>query len=168
MNKSLSMAKGGIITALGVILIYLSSIVPTSKLYLLSIASALIPFSIITLNIKSALLIYAATSILSLLLRGITGTVIIYIVFLGLYGFVKYYVERLRKTFIEIILKLFYFNLSILLIFTIYKFVLFSTPTIKLPLYAVLIIMQLIFIIYDYALTAFIAYINKNFIKKLN
>lgn len=161
MNKTHNLALGGLFTALGVIFIYLSNIVPTSKIYLLGIASCIIPLSIITTSIKNSFLIYLSTSILSLLLLGIKGGVIVYITFFGCYGFIKLFVERIRNTPIELLLKLLFFNVDLVLIFIFYRVFFANLLNIKLPIYAAIIMFQLIFLIYDYALTVFIAYINR-------
>lgn len=83
-NRTLFMAKGGIITAIGVILIYLSNIIPGNKLFLLSIASCLIPVAVITTNLKNSFIIYFSTLILAFLMSGLTTAVIAYALFFGL------------------------------------------------------------------------------------
>jgi hypothetical protein len=161
MNNTLKITRGGLFTALGVLFIYLSTIVPTSKIYLLGIASCIVPMSIVTTSIKNGWLIYISTSVLSILLIGFKGSVIAYILFFGLYGFIKYYLEILRNMFLEIILKLLFFNLSIGIIFLMYNMFFAGLLKINIPIYAAILMFQLVFLIYDYALTLFIAYINR-------
>lgn len=161
MRASKSIARGGILTALGVMLLYISTISPTSKVYILGIASCLIPLSVLLTNIKNSFLVYISTSILSFLILGFKGSVIAYIIFFGLYGFIKYYIEKLKNIPIEIFLKLLFFNISIGIIFYFYKLFFTGLLKINLPFYQVIIMLQFIFIIFDYALTLFIAYVNK-------
>ncbi|MTK14053.1 MAG: hypothetical protein F8N39_18915, partial [Clostridiaceae bacterium] len=78
-NKTSNLSKGGLFTALGVIFVYLSSIVPINKLYLLGIASSIIPLSVVTTNIKNTLIVYFATSVICLFISGSKITVISYI-----------------------------------------------------------------------------------------
>lgn len=165
MKKTLDLARGGLFTALGVLFIYLSSVIPTSRLYVLGIASCIIPLSILTTNLKTSFLIYISTSILSLLIAGFKGTVLMYIFLFGLYGFVKYYIEKLRNMPFEIILKLIYFNISIGILYYFYTAFFAGELRINLPIYVALIAFQFVFIIFDYVLTLFISYANKHFVK---
>jgi hypothetical protein len=166
-NKTSFVSKGGLFTALGVIFVYLSSIVPINKIYLLCIASSIIPLSVITTNIRNTLVVYFATSIVCLFISGSKITVIAYIVFFGLYGIIKYYVEKIRKLYIELILKLCFFNLVIFISFYIYKAFFPSIFNTNMPLYLLIICSEIIFLVYDYVLTLFIGCVN-NHLKQLN
>jgi hypothetical protein len=166
MRTSKFIARGGILTAIGVMLLYISTISPTSKVYILGVASCLIPLSVLLTNIKNSFLVYISTSLLSFLILGFKGSVIAYIIFFGLYGFIKYYIERLRNPPIEIFLKLLFFNISIGIIFSLYKLFFTSLLKIDLPIYQVIIMLQFVFIIFDYALTLFIAYATKHISKQ--
>jgi len=156
MSKASNIAKGGLFTALTIVFLYISSIIPTSRLFFMALAASMVPISIISTNVKNSVVVYGAASLLSLLLS-LRGTAIMYIVFFGLYGFVKYYVERLRKIALEIVLKLLFFNTCVYLIYLIYKIFTFGLPVINIPLYYVIAALQVGFIIYDYAMTVLIS-----------
>lgn len=159
MDRSKYIAKGGLFTSLTVIILYISSIIPTSKLTLLSITTSIISISILSINIRSSFIVYMASFILSFIL-GLKALSITYLLFFGLYAFMKYYIEGLRKPFLELLLKLTFFNVSMLILFYIYKHMLPHIPSINIPYYILLIILQIIFIIFDYALTLIIYKIN--------
>lgn len=163
-NRTLFMAKGGIITAIGVILIYLSNIIPGNKLFLLSIASCLIPVAVITTSLKNSFIIYFSTLILAFLMSGLTTAVIAYALFFGLYGIIKYYIEKIRKLPIEILLKLLYFNISLFISYNILKLFTSSSLNFKLSIYILIVGAELIFVFYDYFLTVMIVFINKRLI----
>jgi hypothetical protein len=165
MGKINNLTRGGIYSALSVIILYISSIAPTSKLSLLTIASAIIPFSLLTTNVKTSILVYIATSILSAML-GLRSMAIAYALFFGLYSIVKYYIEKIRKAYLEIILKLTFFNISFLIIYYFGKLILSDVISINLPLYYLIPILEISFIIYDYVLTNIISYINRRFVKQ--
>jgi hypothetical protein len=156
--KSNNIAKGGIFAALSLILLYFSSIFPTNRLFILGIASAIIPISIIMTGIKNTIVVYSAISILGLFIIPSKLIIISYILIFGSYGFMKYYIERLRSIILEIILKLLYFNINSAIIISIYNSVL-KVPNINM--YLLIISLQFCFIVYDYTLTAFISYANK-------
>lgn len=162
-TKASYISKGGLFTAFGVICIYLSTLLPVNKLYLLAIASCIIPLSVITTNIKNALIIYTATSALSLLICGFKIPVILYIIFFGLYGTIKYYVEKMRKIYLELLLKLIFFNIVMFSMFIIYKLFFPNVLKLNISIYFIIIGAQFAFLIYDYVLTLFIDVINKKF-----
>lgn len=162
--KSNNIAKGGIFAALSLILLYLSSIFPTNKFFMLGIASCIIPLSILTTGIKNTIVVYSAVSLLSLFIIPSKLISIAYILIFGSYGFVKYFIEKLRSMPLEIVLKLLYFNITSAILIFIYKLLLSKLPNINI--YLLIIVMEFAFILYDYALTSFISYANKNLIKK--
>ena len=120
-NAASNIAKGGLLTTVGVILIYISSIVPLNKASILVLSSLLIPLAVLITDFKSAFTVYAATSLLSMIICGFRMAVISYIIFFGLYGLVKYYVEKRQKLPLEIILKLVFFNICMVLLLLIYS-----------------------------------------------
>ncbi|WP_026883871.1 hypothetical protein [Clostridium akagii] len=167
MSKASNLAKGGIFTALSILCIYLSSIIPTTKLYVLGIACCIIPIAILTTNVRNSLVVYAATSILAILLLGFRWNVFAYILFFGSYGFIKFYIEKINKIPIEIILKLVFFNVSMFVFYLIYKLLFTDLLNLRISLTFVVIGTEIVFLICDYAITLFIAYANRRFIKHI-
>lgn len=163
MSSTNKLTRGSIYTALSVVCIYLSSIIPTTKLYVLGIASCIIPISIITTGVKNSLLVYLASSLLSLLIIGLKWNVLAYIILFGSYGFIKFYIEKLNKLTLELILKLLFFNICVVIIYFIFKLLFIDVLKTKLPIAAVLVMIQLIFLLCDYAITLFISYAKKHF-----
>lgn len=163
LNKTIYIARGGLFTALGVIFIYLSTVSPTSKIYILGLASCIIPLSIITTNIKTGLITYICTSILSILIVGFKGNVAAYILFFGSYGVAKYYIEKLRKMPLEFAAKLLFFNATTGFIYWLYTIFFTEQLKINIPVLAAFLMLQFVFLCYDYALTLFISYINRRF-----
>lgn len=157
--------KGGIYTALTLTCIYLSTILPTSKLSILGITACIIPLSVITTGIKNSLMVYLASSLLSLILIGFRGSVFGYILLFGIFGFVKYYTEIIKNIVVEIILKLLFFNASLFAIFMLYKVFLIAIPPIKFSLPLIILALQIVFLICDYAITLFIDYFSTGFSK---
>ncbi|KOF56934.1 MULTISPECIES: hypothetical protein [Clostridium] len=167
MDKTKKLTRSSFYTALSVLIIYLSTIMPVGRLYLLAVACCIIPISILTTDIKHSLLVYVASSMLSILLLGVKINVFSYIIFFGIYGFVKLYIEKLRKLYIEVFLKLVFYNAAVLIIFMIYNALFINTSNIKLPIYLIVLISEPIFLLCDYVITLFIGYMNRHFIKTL-
>lgn len=167
-NNTLSLARGGIFVALSFILLYLSTIIPINRLFILGLSAAIIPLSIITIGIQKTIIVYVSTSILGILFLGLKINVIGYISLFGIYGFVKLYIEKLSNLPIEIILKLVYFNISIYIIFLIFKFLIIDISITPLPLPIFIAALQIIFLVSDYALSMIIGYSDKHLLKKLS
>ncbi len=166
--KTAYLTKGSILTAMGVIFIYLSTLVPTNKLFLLIVSSCLIPITIVSCNTKVGIITYISTSLLSLLVIGIKGNVYLYIIFFGLYGIIKLYIEKLQKMALELILKFCFLNFSLLISFFVYKsfFPNIDLSKFFIPIPALVLGIQVIFLLYDYALTLFIYEVRKKFFQK--
>lgn len=87
-----------ILAALGVVLLMLGSLVQVLDLSMAAIASLLAVFAVIEIGGKYPFLIYAVTSVLSLLLLPVKTAALIYFVFAGYYPILKAVLEgRLSK-----------------------------------------------------------------------
>ncbi|ADL52875.1 hypothetical protein [Clostridium cellulovorans] len=165
-GKALYISRGGILTALSFMLVYISTVIPTSRLTVLALTSLIVPIAILTTNIKTSLVIYIATSVISLMFLGLRGNVLLYILLFGIYGLIKLFIEKFKNLPLEIFLKLVYFNCVLLVLWL--SASLFTDVTgIKLPeipyiIPIAFVVMQFIFIVFDYALTQGINYfLNK-------
>lgn len=158
--KAKHIAESGILAALTIVILYAASILPISTLSVLTVASCLIPISIIRTSVKSAISVYIISSFLSFFLVK-TNIAIYYTLFFGVYGVIKYFIEKTNKIVLEILLKLISFNILLVIIYFIATSFL-AALNIKLPLYLLWIIGQVGFLIYDYALTIIISfYLNR-------
>ena len=135
------MALGGVLVALTSIILYMASVIPTSTLTILTIASALIPICIIRSNVKTAIFVYFASSLISFFLVKINIS-LLYFIFFGVFGIIKFLIERLRNGRVEMILKLIFFNIS----------------SKNIAIILLWLIAQPVFLIYDYAMTLIITF----------
>ena len=150
------MALGGVLVALTSIILYMTSVIPTSTLTILTIASALIPICIIRSNVKTAIFVYFASSLISFFLVKI-----------------KFLIERLRNGRVEMILKLIFFNISFFIGFIVMQNILglniiaglkevifnvFNISSKNIATILLWLIAQPVFLIYDYAMTLIITF----------
>lgn len=154
--KAKDISLCGILTALTVIILYSTSLIPISTLSVLTLASCLIPICIIRSNIKNAIFVYMTSTLLSFFIVPI-NIVIFYGLFFGIYGIIKHFVERLRNLYLEIPIKLVTFNIIFFIALMIFSHLL-GDIILKLPLWLLWIMAQPIFIIFDYALTLIISF----------
>ena len=163
--KSRYIAESGLLVALTLVILYATSVIPISTLSILTVASCLIPISIIRTSIKNAILVYIASSILSFFLVK-TNIALYYTLFFGVYGIIKYFIEKAKNIPLEILLKLISFNILLAIIYFITKsFLVVISP--DLPLWILWLGAQIVFLVYDYALTLAISFFLKRFNKHI-
>ena len=112
--KSGNITLGGILIALTIIILYSASILPVSTISVLTIASAIVPVCIIRSDVNTAVMVYLASSIISIFFIPL-NIWLLYTLIFGGYGIVKYFIERLRKEKVEILLKFIYYNVIFIL-----------------------------------------------------
>lgn len=178
--KASDLTLGGILVALSLILLYMMTLVPTNTLTLLTLVSFLPPIALMRSGVKTALLVYICTALSSFLFMPLNIT-LLYLLFFGIYGMIKGFIERMNKPFIEIVLKLLFFNIIFLISVFVFKELLgltilnsltkllayFTTQPITSTLGFLIVwgIVQPIFLIYDYALTLLVGHYD-DLIKK--
>jgi hypothetical protein len=152
--KSKKIALSGILIAFTIILLMLTNYINFNKLFLYSLASLPIAIIIIEFGLKYGVIFYIASSILGAII--VPNKIIPYILFFGIYGIIKFLIEKDRNIFIELLLKLISFNLLFAIIYFAFKFFI----KITIPLWIVIIAAQGVFLIYDYVYSYFIGYYN--------
>lgn len=151
-------ALNGVLGALAVICVLLAAVLPTNKLSLYALSSFFAAVVITERGIRAGLLFYVATSLLSLIIVPEKIAVIPYSVFFGMYGIVKYYIEKLDKLVLEYILKFIYFNICMGIAgFTVSRLFEVNLPA-WLPWWALIVLAEIVFFIYDFVYTLFIGY----------
>lgn len=154
--KAKELTVSAALTALTIVILYLNLLLPISTISILTLASALIPVALIRGSIKSSILVYISSSIIGFFMLPINIT-LLYVLFFGIYGIIKYFIEKINKLPIEIILKIIFFNIILSLsIFVFNSFV--EIEITKLPMTLLFIVAQPVFLIYDYALSLLISF----------
>lgn len=155
--KGKNITIGGILIALTIGTLYLTNLIPINTLALLTIASCYIPIAIIKCDFKTGILIYVCSSILSFIIMPINIS-LMYSLFFGLYGMVKYFIERLNKLPLEIFIKFVFINISVTSILFLFK----SSLGYEMSSLVFLAFINIAFFVFDYALTLIITfYLNK-------
>lgn len=153
MSKKIS--YGGILLALNIILLLLVNIIPINTLFLMGLASLPISIIIMEWGPKLGTIFYMASVILSFIVMANKFQWILYIFTFGIYGLIKYVIEKDRSFFKEYIMKLISANTLILVAYFILK------NFIYIPInFITIVIFEMSFIIYDYVYSRFIDYYN--------
>lgn len=159
-NNTKAVAFSGLSTALIVILLFLASIIDVLDYTASAICGLIVTFIIVEFGAKSALCVYLASSVLSLMLIPSKIAALLFIAFCGWYSFVKRYLERIREPF-SFVLKLFIFNAVLFLIIAVTKWVFMIDDFSFLTLTVVLITANVSFVLYDLLITKLIwLYVN--------
>ncbi|WP_288221965.1 hypothetical protein [uncultured Clostridium sp.] len=154
--KAKEITLSAVLIALTLIILYLNLILPISTISILTLASLLIPVALIRGSMKSAILVYISSSIIGFFLLPI-NIILLYILFFGIYGIVKYFIEKIKNIPLEILLKLIFFNMIFFISFFLFKSFIAIQIT-KLPLGIFWILAQVVFLVFDYALSLLITF----------
>jgi len=174
-TQTKKIASAAMLSAVSVLLLYLSSVMPTMRVGLVAIAGILPSFLVIRFGVSAGFISYAAASILALLLLPNKLTALLYIILFGHYPMVKSLIERIGRMWLEWVLKLSLCNILLSILLAIYL-MLFGRPIIdsifsfNLPVPVLYIALfaagNIAFVIYDIGFTKLIAVFLARF-KKL-
>ncbi|HBQ63668.1 MAG TPA: hypothetical protein DD727_01820 [Clostridiales bacterium] len=178
-------AMGGVLLALCVVLVYLSSLAPSGKIALLALASFLTGILLLETGPGFAATYCLAASALLLVLVQNKIAVVPYIFFFSGYGIVKYYLEKRRpdgapavSRWMEYLLKYLMFHgaLGISLLFGIFitaggletvKTAWNSLPA-GLPRAGAILVLELAFLAYDFAYSVFMDFYQRRIRRRIS
>lgn len=158
----------GLITALALVLMLMTSLIPVGTFAFPCLAGVLLVAVVIEFGWKWALAAFAAVSILSAFLAGDKEAVVYFIAFFGFYPILKSGIERLKSKALQYIIKYAVFTVCIVGAFLITKFVLlipddeFTVAGVYIP-WVFLIVGEAAFIVYD----LFVTIIVVNYIQRV-
>lgn len=166
-NKSRLAAFGGILTALAVLFMFFSSLIPTGKLVFVFIASAVIGIGYNSYGARLSAIVYIASALLSVLIVPEKTYAILYAVVVGNYPLLKPLLERISSLGIRLGVKLAVFNVYMIICCIIGIYILhLPLDSGTYPLWILWIMMLAVFYVYDYAYTLFMQkiynYLPKN------
>ncbi|MGL5714423.1 MAG: hypothetical protein ACRCXT_19950 [Paraclostridium sp.] len=150
---SKKIAYGGILLGLNCILLLLSSMIPINTMFFMGLASLPISIIIMEYGKKTGAIFYIASIFLNFIVMPNKIHWVIYVCTFGIYGLIKYIIERDRPIYIDIALKLVFANLSVIVLYMILKAIVY------IPINTItIVVFQVVFILYDYGYTLFIDY----------
>lgn len=160
MKKSTQVAMGGICTSLCLFLMFMASLFPFTQYAFPALAGIVLVIVVIENGVSTAVLVYVAVSLLSLIIVPSKESVLIFISFFGYYPIIKSKLEGIPTRLVEYLAKFSVFNFSMAICYAILIFVLglddvldLSGPLGKFSIIALLILGNITFIIYDYLIT---------------
>lgn len=109
-DKSTQIALGGVFSALCLLLMFLSSMIPFSSFALPMLSGMMLAVVVIENGYKTALLVYISVSLLSVFVVPDFDAKVIFILFFGYYPILKPFIERVSRKPLALIIKLLVFN----------------------------------------------------------
>ncbi len=146
----------GVLVALSVIILYLGCAIEVLDLTLSAVVSLLVVVIVIEMGHRYAWLAYVATSILALIILPQKTPAIFYACFMGFYPIIKSYVERLKSSLIQWVIKIATGSAALalmLLLISVFVPDEFETGFVVISTYA---LGMLAFVMYDIALSKLI------------
>lgn len=161
---SRKVAYSGILLALNSILLLLVNIIPINTLFLLGLASLPIAIVIMEYGPKAGIVFYIGSVFLSFIIMVNKAQWILYIFTFGIYGLIKYIIEKDRNFLQEYVLKILAANILIIFAYIILK----EFVYIPINIFTIFAF-EMAFIIYDFVYSQFIDFYSdklRRFIKK--
>lgn len=140
--------------SLTLVCVYLSGILPVGRLGFLFLSSVFVAGLMVERETGLAVLSFAATALLGLLIVQDKSLILPYVFFFGHFGIAKEYLERIRDKVLCWTVKLLYFNIALALMYFLAYSVLFPAGvSIGFPVYWLIVPAQAVFIFYDWLYT---------------
>ena len=168
MKTTLKITLGGVITAVGLALMMITSLVPVGTYAFPCIAGILLVALVIEAGYAYAFSAFGATALLSFLLATDKEAALMYLIFFGYYPIIKSFIERIHNRVVQYIVKLAVFNVCMIAAFFI-AVKLLSIPQDSFTLFGIympwafLIAGNLVFILYDFCVTKLVTICFKTF-----
>ncbi len=164
MNSSVkNLTRSALSAAAGLVVLYLSCILPWGRLGLMCIATLGVIFVRMSCSCGWALGCFAVTALLGLILLPAKAPALAYALFLGYYPLLRIRIERVADRVLRLALKLASFNTAAAVIWFGFRFF-FSDLWVgmKMPVYLLWIAANGAFLVYDYALGQIMLYYVRN------
>lgn len=167
-NSSFNVALGGICGALAVLAMLVTAIVPVLDFAMPAIAGSLMAIIVIEINKRWATVTYVAVSLVALLIVPSREVSLLFAMFFGFYPILKAVFEGLKSQTLAWGLKIGTFNVAVVVYYYATVYLISSAELMseageigKYGLLALLVFANVVFVIYDVALTRVISmYIN--------
>ncbi len=160
-KKSAKTALGGIVTALSIVLMFLTSVLPSMTYALPAASGVLLSLIVIEIDKKWAFGVFAAVSLLSVLLIADKEAALMYMLFFGHYPILKGLFEGRLPAPVAWVFKFIVFNIGVVAA-TFISIYVFNIPFEEMEehgpkaAFILLAIGNVVFLIYDYALSGLI------------
>jgi len=169
-KKTRKMTLSALFAALCVISLFIASVWPTGRFGLVAFASLFVAAAVVEGKMSSGISVFVVSSITGMLILPNRAAPILFIAFFGYYPIAKSFIEHIKGTLLQWVIKLALFNIAALAIWLFMREVLFDTMRnsplfgVELSGFPVVLFLggSILFLIYDFGFTKLIwFYINR-------
>lgn len=149
-----NVAITGIMLALSIVLLYIGSLMPALESTFYIFSGVATGIAIMEAGKKNGMMLYIGTLILGFFIVPNKGSIVLYGFLFGIYGFVKYYIEKLNGKVAQIGAKLAFILVDSFILWTFFRELLLGEA--EMPMSAMLLALGgvvITFFIYDYIFT---------------
>ena len=173
MRSAFKVSLGGAAAALGLVLMFMTAIIPFGTYAFPTFAGVLLVAVVIEIGYSLAIGVYIVTAILSFLLAPDKEAALWYAIFMGYYPVIKSLIERLRSMIAQYLIKFLIFNACVIAAFFIAAYLL-SIPKESYTIFGVympllfLLLGNIYFLLYDICITRIVTIYLLKWHNKLN
>jgi hypothetical protein len=178
MKHSFRVAYGGMIVGLSLVAMFATALFPFAEYALPAIAGIFLIGLVVDFGFRSAVVAYVAVSLLSAVIVPNKEAAVLFIAFLGYYPILKGRLEQMKNRIAEWCVKFGIFNFAVLLSYYLMmsvfglKEVIAEVKAFQFGIWVLLLLANVVFLIYDFALTRLISFficrIRPKYIRNLN
>ena len=159
---------GGIITAICLAMMFCTGMLPTLDYAIPAFAGFLMVIMIVETGTKWAIITYAAVSVLCFLMTPNYEAILLFVLFMGYYPILKFYLDHWRSKPLAWLIKFVVFNAAMVLFYFIFVYLITSVDLFeglerfgKYAAVVMLFLANVVFLVYDFALGQLInLYVN--------
>ncbi|AZT90945.1 hypothetical protein ELD05_09990 [Caldicellulosiruptor changbaiensis] len=151
--KAREISYAGLMGALSIIFLFFASVLPKGNSLFYILSSVCIMIIVWLYSIKLGFVAYIVVSLLSLMIVPNKLVAVLYILIFGLYPLFKAICERGFPVYIELGLKLLFYNVALIILYFVFKIIMKEIPNFKFGIALTIASSEVIFVLYDYLLT---------------
>ncbi len=161
--KTKNIAFSGVCTALSVVLLYLASVLPSAKIAVCAVASAVVCLMMVKSGLKGALSVYFAVSLVSVMMLPDKTVSVAYLLLFGIYPVIKSFIERRNHIVAEWVLKIILFCVYFAIIYFGASFILPQLADAEYSAWVLFIGVVAVLTVYDVALSLLVTELGRRF-----
>ena len=162
-SRTKNVAFTGICTALSVVLLYLASVLPSAKIAVCAVASAVVCLMMVKSGLRGSLSVYFAVSLVSLVMLPDKTVAAAYLLLFGIYPVIKSFIERRNHLVAEWILKIIMFCIYFAIVYFGASLVFSQLADTEYSAWVLFIGVVAVLTVYDVALSLLITELGRRF-----
>lgn len=125
--KSKEISAGGIFAGLSLLMLYMTSVVPTASAAFTALAGLMPTFAVLHSGVLTGIMVYLVSIIIGIFLTPVKSYVVMFAVVFGVYPFAKYFIDKVKSKAGRVVLKIAVSNLMIAFLIFVYSKLLFNS-----------------------------------------